>query len=840
MSRATFLTGAALSLLLGAGVAPPTLAQNAAEEGGRPETDRPTARRAAMDEWYNESSGKTKGPRKLGGPFSREYMKFLNKAAEQERQRWSGLMPTAETSQAAGSPYTTQAAATGSGWLPIGPTKADSITNGGTLTGITDSGRVRSIVPHPTDTNTLYVAFSGGGVWKTTNASANVPTWTPLTDGLGSLSVGSLAMDPSNPNTLYLGLGDPFDGTGIGLVKSTDAGATWSAPVYLGASSVIPQVIVASTNSSVVLAATDKGLYRSTDAGATFTQVGLSTGQSVDPYVWSIAATGGQGFVLSLEANAAADTGTTDGQIWKSSDNGATWTKSTGVTKTGGVGRISVAAGSAAGTNGATTTVYAMAAKPLATGINDLADVFRSTNGGTSFTALSAASKRYSNGNTESRSYGEILRGQGWYNHMIIVSPSSNTTVFTGGALLTARTTDGFSKVTQVSNWLKQFNLGYVHADMHAAAFVGTTLYVGSDGGIFKSTNPTATTPTWTNLNEGITTHLMYSVGSSTANVNAVVAGLQDNGTRVRSGSTSVFNQPIGGDGFGSDVNASDATKMLGSLYYSRIYRSTNSGGSFDAACSGITECNNSGTAPFITQIANWTGDATGNTVYTHSNTKVYKSTNYATSWTALGTTGLTTTPAGGSIFIRNVSASHASGNQVGVVTSGGRVFVTSNGGSSWTQIGKSTSSQLTTADTSGAAVMPGNELSLSSIYFDRGNTNTIYVSSVAPQSTATHLWKTTNGGANWAAIDGNGLPAGVPVNIITADPGDTNTLYAGTHLGVYRSQDAGSSWVRFGSNLPLVNVTDLYISENSQLVRAATFGRGIWELAPAQTTTGI
>jgi hypothetical protein len=831
MPRATFLTGAVFALFVGAGLAPSVLAQNAAEEGGRPETDRPTARRAAMDEWYNETSGKAKGPRKLGGPFSREYMRFLNKAAEQERRRWSSLMPTAQTSQAIGSAYTTQAAATGDGWLPIGPTKADSITNGTTLTGISDSGRVRSIVPHPTDTNTLYVAFSGGGVWKTTNATVAVPTWTPITDGLGSLSVGSLAMDPANANTLYLGLGDPFDGTGIGLVKSTDAGATWSSPVYLGASSVIPQVLVASTNTSVVLAATDKGLYRSTDAGTTFSKVTLATGAAagIDPYVWSLAATGGQGFVLSLEANAAATTGTTDGQIWKSADNGATWTKSTGVTKTGGVGRISVAAATGTGTNGSTTIVYAMAAKPLATTATDLADIFRSTNGGTSFTALSAATKKYSNGNTESRNYSGILNGQGWYNHMIIVSPTSNTTVFTGGALLTARTTDGFAKISQISNWLRQFKLGYVHADMHAAAFSGGTLYVGSDGGIFRSTNPTAATPTWANLNEGIATHLMYSVGSSTANVNAVVAGLQDNGTRVRSGATSVFNQPIGGDGFGSDVNASNASNMLGSLYYSRIFKSTNGGSSFTAACSGITECNNSGTAPFITQIANWTGDATGNTVYTHSNTKVYKSANYATSWTALGTTGLTNTTAD-PLFIRNVGVAHSDANRVGVAANGGRVFLTTNGGTSWAQSG----------------ALPANDKSISYVYFDRVNPGTVYVASVAATATAAHLWKSTDSGATWAIIDGSngststGLPAGVPVNIITADPGDANTLYAGTHLGVYRSQDAGSTWVRFGTGLPLVNVTDLYISENSQLVRAATFGRGIWELAPAPAATGI
>ena len=56
-------------------------------------------------------------------------------------------------------------------------------------------------------------------------------------------------------------------------------------------------------------------------------------------------------------------------------------------------------------------------------------------------------------------------------------------------------------------------------------------------------------------------------------------------------------------------------------------------------------------------------------------------------------------------------------------------------------------------------------------------------------------------------------------------------TLYVGTHLGVYRSTDGGGAWSRFGSGMPLVNVEDLYISPDATLVRAATFGRGFWQL---------
>jgi photosystem II stability/assembly factor-like uncharacterized protein len=108
-----------------------------------------------------------------------------------------------------------------------------------------------------------------------------------------------------------------------------------------------------------------------------------------------------------------------------------------------------------------------------------------------------------------------------------------------------------------------------------------------------------------------------------------------------------------------------------------------------------------------------------------------------------------------------------------------------------------------------------------------------VYVASVAPVAAATHLWKSTNFGASWTAIDGGDFPTGVPVNSIRNDPSSPNILYAGTHLGVYRSTTGGSSWERFGSGMPLVEVTDVYVSADSTLVRASTFGRGFWELAP-------
>ena len=233
----------------------------------------------------------------------------------------------------------------------------------------------------------------------------------------------------------------------------------------------------------------------------------------------------------------------------------------------------------------------------------------------------------------------------------------------------------------------------------------------------------------------------------------------------------------------------------------------------FVSASTGITESNNSSTAPFTTRLVAWTGDTTGNTVFTHVNLKVYKSTNYAGTWTALGTTGFLTTGS-----LRNIGVAKSNGNVIGAVASGGRVFLTSNGGTSWTQ----------------TAAPTNNGLSMSSVSFDPTNTSVVYASSVAPDSTKAHLWKSADFGATWTVLDtGAGFPAGVPVNSIVADPNLATTLYAGTHLGVYRSTDSGATWARFGAGMPLVNVTDFYISPSSNRMRAATFGRSFWELLP-------
>ena len=758
----------------------------------RAETDDPTARREYMQQWYET-------------PFTPEYMKWLNGAAARERQRNADMLPPMSADDAT-TASTADLATAGKTWVNLGPTKADVLHNGVTLH-VTDSGRPVAIVTHPTNPDVVYLATAGGGVWKTTNAKSSAqPTWTPITESLGSLSCGALAMDPANPATLYLGLGDSQDGTGIGLTKTTNGGASWSPIVYLGDSTKISDIQVAHGHPNIVIAATDAGLFRSTNGGASFAPVSMQPLSSV-PYCWSLAWAGGSNYALSLEEDPFGPTDS--GSIWYSSDNGATWKKASGLNGGSAIGRMTIASSPVL-----RSVLYAEAAIPNNYNDNDLADFFRSQDGGHTWTPMHATNSGvvYTNPNQESKLPAKILNGQGWYNQLVVPSNLDKNTVYFGGALLLAKTTNALKAVPvykQMTNWLAQFNLPYVHADFHAAAYdVDGTLYVGSDGGIFRSKDNGAT---WTDkLNIGIVSHQVYSIGSSEAAKDVVLGGLQDNGTRLRDGSTSTFNEQLGGDGFGCHVHATNPTQMLGSLYYDRIFKSTDGGSSFSPASSGIAESNDSGAAPFITHIVSLPGSVGGNTVFTHANTKVYKSTNYANSWAPLGTTGFD-----GNTSIRNVGVANGNGKFIGAVAAGGRVYLSNNGGASWTLHSP-----------------PNNAFSMSSVAFNATRPQTVYVSSVAPSETASHLWKSTDFGASWTVLDSKpGFPTGVPVNTILNDPNAAATLYAATHLGVYRSLDNGSSWSRYGSGLPLVNVTDFYISPNSSRMRIATYGRGFWQL---------
>lgn len=790
----------------------------------------------------------------FGGKASPAYLDYKNQLAGQQARLWAPrhLPSTGSSAQSLDGGALSAALATGptgigGTWTNLGPFSQLTST-----TPDIDSGRPVAIVAHPT-APTLYLATSGGGVFRCDNAdpaSTTDWTWTSVTDALptsssgGNVSVGALAMSPVDPNTLYLGAGDFFDAEGRGFFKTTDGGASWTAAPLSSLGSATRSYAILPLDASRILWATNAGLRISTDGGSTFTAAngGPATGQA-----WSLQKVTVADLLCSVEvtpANAANGTGS----IYYSTDAGASWTLATLPSLAFTPGRITIrAAGDGA-------TAYAILEDTTNSSTTVARGVLKSTDKGASWTWLAAPTVTgglFQGTGPSMSSDG----GQGWYNHGLAVDPNNPSRIFVGANLALYRSVDGGLSWVQLTHWYGSGHV-YAHADFQSTAWSadGATLYVANDGGLAVVRDPfRATIPTSSydlsfldnRRNKGLASHLAYNVGSTTATSPSdarwrISLGLQDNGTRLRlpntaggalTGTEGAFEDRIGGDGFATLFHPVDGNLVLGSLYYTDIYKATDGGAtptSFAESISGIAEANNKDLAPFAPYLA--PGDkARPSVVYTSTNGKVYQSTNFGGVWAPLGTSGLpapldmSSTTTTNELFIRNLAASASDPNTLGIAANQSRVYLTSSGGSSWIKGG----------------TLPGSASYLSCIEFDRTTPTTVYVGSVAPSSTANHLWKSTNGGSSWTAIDGsptasNGFPFGIPVHVVKADPLVANKVYVGTDFGVYMTSDGGASWARFGGNLPLVATRDLYVAPDGTFLRAATFGRGVWEIRTA------
>src|SRR5512133_131595 len=277
----------------------------------------------------------------FNGKASPDYLDYKNQVAVREAGAWAPrrLQFTAGSTLAA--PLATGPAGVGGTWTNLGPFSQLTST-----TPDIDSGRPVAIVPHPT-APTLYLATSGGGVFRCDNADpalAGAWTWYSVTDSLptsssgGNVAVGALAMSPVNPSVLYLGAGDFFDAEGRGFFKTTDGGTTWTAAPTSSLGTATRSYAILPLDASRVLWATNAGLRISTDGGATFTGAtgGPATGQ-----VWSLQKLTATDLVCSVEATSGSASA---GSIYYSSNAGATWTQAALPTFSFTPGRITTAA----------------------------------------------------------------------------------------------------------------------------------------------------------------------------------------------------------------------------------------------------------------------------------------------------------------------------------------------------------------------------------------------------------------------------------------------------------------------------------------------------------------
>ncbi len=428
-------------------------------------------------------------------------------------------------------------------WENLGPIQQPGNAGTGQPNG---NGRVNAIAFHPTDPDIIYVGAPAGGVWKTTDGGNN---WGSTTDDLPTLGVSSLVVNYNNPNIVYMGTGDrdAGDAVGMGVMKSTDAGDTWTFINDGMSSATVGRLIMHPNSENTLLAATSAGMFKTYDAGNSWTK---TQGGNFKEVVYK---TDDPTVVFASSA----------GFFYRSGNSGNTWVKITS-----GIG--SVSRGVIGLTPANPDVVYY-----LTTSGSEYSGIYKSTDAGLNFTLMSNSPNILSWGCNGGSG------GQGWYDLDVAVDPNDENVVYAGGVNV-FKSTDGGTTWDINSHWYGDCGVPAVHADCHVLEYsdVDGRLYAGNDGGIYWTDNGGTT---WTEITSGLAISQIYKIGQAATNKDKVMNGYQDNGTATYLGDPDGFLTVMGGDGMDCAYDHSDDSYAYGEYYngqgISRIYNNQNQGG---------------------------------------------------------------------------------------------------------------------------------------------------------------------------------------------------------------------------------------------------------------------
>jgi photosystem II stability/assembly factor-like uncharacterized protein len=438
-------------------------------------------------------------------------------------------------------------------------------------------GRINCIAFHPSDNNTFWVGSPSGGIWKTTNGGSS---WAILNDNQSVIGVSEIVIpsDYVTTNTIYIATGDRdggslwslnggqgADNASIGILKSTNGGVTWTTTGLTYTQSQkkkVYSVIVHPTNTSLLLASTSDGIYKTTNAGTTWTLKSSWPG-------WRIAFKPG-------DPTTVYGTETYMGSQWfqKSTNTGDNWTDFE-------FGSGSDAFRTELAVTPADANVVYLLTCNTSGGVNG---IYKSTDSGENFTKVNVGTPAgmlgyYTDG-------AGSATGQGSYDWCIAVKPDDANTVFIAG-ITTWKSTNGGVSFTANTCWTSHpyYNKSGVpvtHADKHALVYqTNSVLFEGNDGGIYKTTNGGSS---WTDLSNGLVISQLYRIGVSQTSPTTTITGLQDNGSKLFSGGS--WSDVTGGDGMECIVDYSNAQYMYATYVRGEIYRSTNNGVSFPTTIS--------------------------------------------------------------------------------------------------------------------------------------------------------------------------------------------------------------------------------------------------------------
>ena len=679
---------------------------------------------------------------------------------------------------------------------------------------------------------TMYVATASGGVWKTENEGT---TWQSIFDEAPTQSIGDIAIDPSDQNTLWVGTGESnifrSSMAGCGIYRSTDAGATWQY-MGLGATHTIARIVVHPTNSNIVYVAAsghewtdnkERGIYKTVDGGKTWTQV-----------LYVNARTGGQDLVMDPSNPEILYAATwqrirerwndprtkahyTGSGIHKSTDGGKTWTEiNAGLPTPQHRGRIGIDLCAAQ-----PSTVYAFVdnyeiAREAEEGVTDAygrpaggiikgATVYRSDNGGEEWRRVS-----------EENRYMEGLGGTyGWVFGQMRVDPLNPDKIYVMGLFFNVSEDGGKSFVRK----------GDMHMDHHALWIdPENTDYLinGNDGGVVISYDGGET---WKHFTHNLPAVQFYNVAVDMAEPFRVYGSIQDHFSYAGPVDLSLgrhairpveFESVPGGEGSRHAIDPTDANIVYSEGFYGSITRSNLATGERKdirpKQPEGAPKLRGQWVAPFILSPHN-------PRILYHGMQHVFRSLDRGDTWEKISPDLTYNNPKQlGDISYQTLFALAESPLKFGLIYAGtddGRAWITKNSGGKWKEITKGLAKHRW----------------ISCIEASRVDQGTLYLTQNGKRNDdfAPYIWKSTNYGKTWQSI-ANNITLG-PVNVIRQDPKNADVLYVGTDLGVYVSLNGGAHWEALNGALPTTFVHDLVVHPREDMLVAATHGRGMWAL---------
>lgn len=674
-----------------------------------------------------------------------------------------------------------------------------------------------------------YFGATGGGLWKTTDGGDH---WAPVTDGqIRSSSVGAVAVSESNPDIVFIGMGEScIRGNiqpGDGVYKSTDAGKTWTH-VGFSASQAISKIRIHPNNPQIVFVASfgrygspseERGVFKSTDGGRTWLRKlfrDTKTGGvdiALDPHNPNVM------FAALWEAfrvEYQMSSGGPGSGLFKSTDGGEHWTE---ITRNPGlppgvIGKIGVAVSGADANR-----IYAVVE-------NLNGGLFRSDDAGATWTSVNE---------------GRNIRQRAFYYTHVTADPKDKDTVYVLN-VGTFKSTDGGKTMASFAGgdshdlWIDPDDTQHI---LHATDSGGAVTY-----------NAASPQRTWT-ARDYPTGQFYHAV--TTAHVPYHVCGAQQDSSTICVPSDTNL-APAGGGRGGGRGGPAPATYTAGGSEPAYIapdprdpdvFFSGGNNGSFLIRLNRKTgESREVGPYPrmfsgepasALVERWQWTypiifSPIDPTLLYTSSQ-HVWKTTNGGQSWEKISGDLTRHDPktlgeSGGPItrdmnapeVYATVFALGPGKTDVNVLWAGsddGVVSVTRDGGKTWTAVTP--------------REMPdfGRVSQIDASAFDAGSA---YVAVKKPllDDLKPYIFRTHDYGRTWTQIL-NGLGASDYVHVVREDPAQRGLLYAGTQHGVYVSHDDGGRWESLSLNLPDVQISDLIVEDDDLVV--ATHGRGFYIL---------